>query len=49
VSSKLQRVLAKFIAELDGVTLADGVGEGEFRTGMPVPVKVLPKAALHKA
>lgn len=45
----LQRAMAKFFAELDGVTLADVVGEGAFRLGMPVPVKVLPGAAQRKS
>jgi len=48
LKSLLQRALAKFLAELDGVTLADVVGDGESRLGMPIPVKVLPKAALRK-
>ena len=34
----LSRALKKFMAELDGVTLADVVGEGVHRIGIPVPV-----------
>ena len=45
----LKRALSKFFAELDDVTLADMVGQGAFKHGIPVPVKVLPKAARSKA
>lgn len=40
----LNRALKKFLAELDGVTLADVVGEGAHRIGIPLPVRVAPKA-----
>ncbi len=45
----LKRALSKFLEELDGVTLADVVGEGKFKHGIPVPVKVLPKVVRRKA
>lgn len=41
----LSRALKKFMAELDGVTLADVVGEGAHRIGIPLPIRVLPKSA----
>ena len=41
----LGRALAKFMTELDGVTLADVVGQGTHRIGIPVPVRVLPRSA----
>jgi len=44
----LSRALKKFMAELDGVTLADVVGEGVHRIGIPVPVHVLPRNAPRK-
>lgn len=45
----LGRALAKFMTELDGVTLADVVGQGAHRIGIPVPVRVLPRSAQSKA
>jgi hypothetical protein len=33
------------MTELDGVTLADVVGQGTHRIGIPVPVRVLPRSA----
>lgn len=44
----LNRALAKFMAELDGVTLADVVGQGARRIGIPVSVRMLPQAAQRK-
>ena len=44
----LSRALKKFMAELDGVTLADVVGEGVHRIGIPVPVRVMPRTAARK-
>lgn len=44
----LNRALKKFMAELDGVTLADVVGEGVHRIGIPVPVRVIPRTAARK-
>ena len=41
----LGRALANFMTELDGVTLADVVGQGTHRIGIPVPVRVLPRSA----
>lgn len=45
----LNRALKKFMAELDAVTLADVVGEGVHRIGIPVPVRAQPKVAGRKA
>jgi Rrf2 family nitric oxide-sensitive transcriptional repressor len=41
----LNRALKKFVAELDAVTLADVVGQGAHRIGIPLPVKVIRRAA----
>lgn len=39
----LNRALKKFMAELDGVTLADVVGKGAQRIGIPLPVGAVPR------
>ena len=44
----LNRALKQFMAELDGVTLADVVGQGAHRIGIPVPIRVLPRTAPRK-
>ncbi len=44
----LKRALGKFLAELDGVTLADMVGQAPLKHGIPVAVKVLPQASRRK-
>lgn len=41
----LNRALKKFMAELDGVTLADVVGKGAQRIGIPLPVRVASRVA----
>lgn len=45
----LKRALTKFLAELDGVTLADVVGQAPFKHGIPVAVKVLTQATRRRA
>ena len=44
----LNRALKKFLAELDAVTLADVVGQGAHRIGIPLPIKVIRRAAPRK-
>jgi Rrf2 family nitric oxide-sensitive transcriptional repressor len=44
----LNRALKKFMAELDGVTLADIVGQGAQRIGIPQPIRIMPRVAPRK-
>lgn len=44
----LNRALKKFMTELDGVTLADIVGQGAQRIGIPQPIRMMPRVAPRK-